>query len=102
MMPFTKEEVGYRNTDTSKDAAESQKYRAPNLRWAVILVLQDKKRAMTTEEIAEALERPYGSVQPRLSELQAKGLVRDSGLRGLTKWGKTCIKWILTKNDRTP
>lgn len=101
-MPFTDEGVGYRRTDTSKGAAEGQKYRAPNLRWAVILVLQDQKRAMTTEEIAEALERPYGSVQPRLSELQEKGLVRDSGRRGLTKWGKPCIKWILTENDRAP
>ena len=98
-MPFTDDGVGYRQTDTSKNAAQEQKYRAPNLRSAVILVLQDHKRAMTTEAIAEALERPYGSIQPRLSELQDKGLVRDSGVRGMTRWGKPCIKWILTKDD---
>lgn len=101
-MPFTDEGVGYRRTDTSKDAAKAQGYRAPNLRWAVILVLKQHARAMTTEEIAEVLEKPYCSVQPRLSELQEKGIVRDSGARGTSKWNRPCIKWILTENDREP
>ena len=56
-------------------------------------LLQKVPNKLTTEEISEVLQIPYGTVQPRLSELQNENKVIDSGERGKTKWGKSCIRW---------
>lgn len=92
-MPYTAQGTGFRPTDTSLDAALSIEPRAPNLRAEVLGWLEQQIRPASTEDIAAALDRPYGSIQPRLSELRDLGLVEDSGSRGLTKYGKTCILW---------
>lgn len=89
-MPYMDNGVGYQKTDTSRDAAASVKPR--NLREAVLGILSAGNR-MTTEEIADALEKPYVSVQPRLSELRNDGKVIDTGARRLSKWGKQAIVW---------
>tara|TARA_B000000609_G_C24171646_1_gene350789 strand:+ start:304 stop:624 length:321 start_codon:yes stop_codon:yes gene_type:complete len=85
--------IGYQKTDTSKRAAQSSPKHKLTIRDRVFELLQKAGVALTTEEIADFLNCPYASVQPRLSELQNSGKVIDSGYRGKTKWGKSCIKW---------
>lgn len=92
-MGYTKEGVGYQGGDTSLQAAQSNVGKKLTLREQVKNVLCGTSKALSTEQIAEMLGRPYVSVQPRLSELANDGLIRDSGKRGKTQWGKQCILW---------
>lgn len=92
-MGYTKEGVGYQGRDTSLQAAQSNVGKKITLREQVKNVLRGTSEALSTEQIAEMLGRPYVSVQPRLSELANDGLIRDSGKRGKTQWGKQCILW---------
>jgi len=92
-MPYTEHKIGYQKTDTSKAAARSNYKGKLTIRDRVLQLLQKVPQALTTEDISMILNIPYGSVQPRLSELRDDGKVIDTGERGETKWGKSCIKW---------
>ncbi len=92
-MPYLETGVGYQSTDTSKEAANSNFKGKLTIRDRVYQLLEKTSVSLSTEDIAELLNVPYGSVQPRLSELQNEDKVVDSGERGKTKWGKSCIKW---------
>jgi len=92
-MPYLETGVGYQRTDTSKEAANSNFKGKLTIRDRVYQLLEKTSVSLSTEDIAELLNVPYGSVQPRLSELQNQDKVVDSGERGKTKWGKSCIKW---------
>jgi len=49
----------------------------------------------TAYDMAFELNKPYHSIQPRFSELQALGLIRKTWqVRG--PWGASCWKWRLT------
>lgn len=74
---------GHRGVATSIAAAESIKPRLSAMQSDVLRVLGVKP--MTSFEVAHALRLAYFSVQPRLAELQAKGLVEDSGARGISR-----------------
>ena len=90
-MPYT-DNIGYQNTDTSKAAAISMKKKAPTLREQVFQTIK-KYGPISTENIARLLEKSESSVQPRTSELCKENRVIDSGIRGKTKWDKSCILW---------
>ena len=92
-MPYTQTGVGYQSTDTSKAAANSNFKGKLSIRDRVYQLLEKTSVTMSTEDIADFLYLPYGSVQPRLTELQNEGKIVDSGKRGKTKWGKSCILW---------
>ena len=92
-MGYTETGIGYQSTDTSKAAANSNYKGKLTIRDRVHQLLQKTSHALSTEDIAGLLTVPYGSVQPRLSELQNEDKVEDSGERGKTRWGKACIKW---------
>jgi len=94
-MGYTETGIGYQKTDTSKEAARSNYEGKLTIRDRVHQLLQKTSQALSTEDIAGLLNVPYGSVQPRLSELQNEDKVEDSGERGKTKWGKSCIKWVV-------
>ena len=96
-MPYTTHGTGYQGNDTSARAALEVEPRAGTLRAEVIAVLRKQLRPVSTETIAALLGRPYGSIQPRLSELRESGLAEDSGERGLTRWGRSCILWRATE-----
>lgn len=49
---------------------------------------------LTTNEIAARLNVDRGSVQPRTSELKARGLIRDSQMRRPNANGKKAIVWV--------
>lgn len=74
---------GYRRTDTSRAAAEAIAPKLSKMQSDVLRVLQ--VRPMTSMEIAHALRLSFHSVQPRTSELVAKGLIEDSGGRGISR-----------------
>ena len=90
-MGYTKEGIGYQSTETSHQAINAE--HLLTVRAKVLRFLRMVPQSMTTEQISEALEIPYVSVQPRLSELKNDNLVRISEDRGQTKYGKTCVKW---------
>ena len=92
-MPYNKDGIGYQKTDNSKAAAYSNYPGKLTAKDRVLQLLQKVPNKLTTEEISDVLQIPYGTVQPRLSELQNENKVVDSGLRGKTKWGKSCIRW---------
>lgn len=96
-MPYRKSGVGYQKTDTSLQSAVSVEKRAETLRERVLKAMKEARRPLATHEIADLIQSPYVSVQPRISELRRDRRVRDSGQRAMTGWGKLCIKWELVK-----
>lgn len=85
---------GYRHTDTSEAAAASVAPKAKVVREKVLACIHAHKHGLTTEEIAAQIGIAYATVQPRTSELRAKGLIFDSGIRRLnTSSGKNAIVW---------
>jgi hypothetical protein len=100
-MGYTEEGIGYQRRDTSLAAAEDSAGKKVTLREQVYTLLTKSPTPLSTEEIAQHLERPYVSVQPRLSELSNDRRVRDSGKRGKTQWGKACILWEVPHGEAT-
>ena len=85
---------GYRNTDTSRAAADAIKPRLSKMQSDVLKVLA--VRPMTVMEIAQALRQRFETIQPRTSECAAKGLIEDSGERGISRDPrKAAIIWRL-------
>ena len=93
-MGYTSEGIGYQSTETSRQAINE--HNLLTVREKVLLFLRSVSKgnlSLTTEQISRALDIPYVSVQPRLSELKNENLVNISEDRGQTKYGKTCVKW---------
>jgi predicted ArsR family transcriptional regulator len=89
---------GYRQTETSKAAAESMKADAGLIRSAVVAALQ-RHGPMTADQCAVALTLDKLSVRPRLSELRELGRVEDSGERRSNASGRSAIVWRLTHTN---
>jgi len=53
------------------------------------------RRASCTDEIARALDRPYGAIQPRVSDLRSLGVIEPSGSHGFSRFGKKVVRWRL-------
>lgn len=91
---------GWKRTDTSRDAAKAVATKATTLREQVLEIL--KLGDATTMQIAHAMRRPFSSIQPRTSELREKGLIFDSGKRGISRdCTKLAIVWTVTEPDTT-
>lgn len=94
-----------RNTDptTSKAAADSVAVTDATATQLAILAILDTYGASTDEQIAEAYDvltsrRQAPRVSPsglrtRRAELVTAGLVVDSGVKGTTRAGRSCIVW---------
>ncbi len=89
-MPYTIQGVGYQRTDTSEAAAPDK---PEPLRILVLGEITKSPYPLSANDIARLLQRPYVSVQPRLSELKNAGKIEDSGKRDLTPFGKKQILW---------
>ena len=85
---------GWKRTDTSRDAAAVFGFIALTMRDQCLAALQEDGPA-TSDEIAVKIGRPYMSVRPRLTELQAMGLVVDSGQRRLNPQRVRTVVWRL-------
>lgn len=89
-------EPGHKGTDTSAAAAQAAKPTAAYLRTKVLGVLVAHPPGLTADEVAACLDEHILSVRPRVSELHARGLVHDSGLRRLNDSGRTAVVWSVT------
>lgn len=87
---------GFKARETAKAAADGLAPKAGSLRARVYDAL--KHGPMTPEEIADLIGEPVMNVRPRLSELSAKDLIEDSGLRGEAMGGRKAIKWRVKTN----
>ena len=99
-MGYTEEGVGYQHRDTSRAAADDSQGKKVTLREQVYQLLLKTTQPLSAEQIASMLERPDVSVKPRLSELSNERRVKDSGNRGKTQWGKSCILWEVRRNEK--
>jgi hypothetical protein len=90
----------HRGVETSMIAAAMV---APTLRLKQRLALNAITGALdglNAWELAQALDCRVNQIQPRTSELQRMGLIRDSGKRRPNEWGNTSIVWIaLNENE---
>lgn len=85
----------HRGIDTSAAAAASLASSLGYLQAKVLrAIVEAGSRGLTTNELAERLRIDRGSVQPRTSELRAKGNIRDSRQRRLNANGKKAIVWV--------
>ncbi|MBV2149566.1 hypothetical protein KRZ98_14935 [Sphingobium sp. AS12] len=92
---------GHRGVDTSAAAAASLTSSLSYLQAKVLRAIADAaSRGLTTNELADALRIDRGSVQPRTSELRAKGRIRDSRQRRLNANGKKAIVWVVVGEVR--
>lgn len=92
---------GSRGTHTSRLAADSVRPRALTLRQRVLDLLADC--ALTTYELTARLAPlPYCTIQPRVAELYALGLVEPSGVFGVTPGGRKAIRWRLRSPTAPP
>jgi predicted ArsR family transcriptional regulator len=85
---------GYRQTDTSKAAAESMKPSKAILRAAVLNLLYPAL-CVTADEAADILGIDKLSIRPRFSELREEGLIVDTGDRRRNDSGRKAIVWRL-------
>lgn len=92
-MGYTEEGIGFRNRDTSIEAAISDKQGKLSLREQVFEIISESTSPLSADDVADILDRPFISVRPRVTELGNQNRIQDSGQRGKTQWGKTCILW---------
>ncbi len=83
---------GWKGTPTSHAAAESVD--ADTLRGLALDYLQ-AQGDHTADEIAAGLRIDRLAIRPRCSELKAKALIRDSGVRRPNASGKSAIVWTV-------
>lgn len=82
---------GCQKRDTSHAAAAAARSRAKTLRDLALSTL--KRSALTADEVAERLGETVLSIRPRVTELAARGLIKDSGARRKNASGKSAIVW---------
>jgi predicted transcriptional regulator len=85
---------GWRDPETSREAAEAMEPRAGTLRAAALAFIRAHPHH-TSNEIAAALHETELAMQPRISELRAQGLIINDG-RGRTRSGRSAHLWIAT------
>ncbi|MBA4753618.1 MAG: hypothetical protein H2050_02145 [Sphingobium sp.] len=87
------------SADTGREAAEAINKKLGRLQRLVHGAVKGRGRyGLTAEEAAGILNMDRVSVQPRLSELKAMGLVKDSGLRRVNPSSrKRAVVWVLTE-----
>jgi hypothetical protein len=85
---------GHRNVETSIAAAEAIAPKLGRLQRMVEAAIREAgSLGLTADEVAARLNMDRWSIQPRTSELNRKGLIRDSGRRRLNVTGKAAIVW---------
>jgi hypothetical protein len=92
---------GHRGVDTSIEAANDIAPKIGRLQRTTLKAVQSAgPQGLTSDEAAEVCGFDRWSIQPRLSELKAKGLVVDSGLRRRNSTGKNAIVWVVPGNKQ--
>lgn len=89
------EEPGWKEEDTSREAAESMAGRAGTLRRNAYDYIC-RFPYHTADQIAAALGESPLAIRPRISELRMKGLIINDG-RGINRSGKAAHLWRAVK-----
>lgn len=92
-MPRLPEGPGWKQGDTSAQAAAEMAPKAATLRQMALDALREAGEPLTADEVAARLRMDRLSIRPRITELKDMGRVLDSGLRGKTRARKTAVKW---------
>tara|TARA_R100001460_G_scaffold43796_1_gene80143 strand:- start:76 stop:375 length:300 start_codon:yes stop_codon:yes gene_type:complete len=79
-----------KESPTSKSAWETKRNKL-TLREEVFNLLS--KRPFSNEQIADSLGQPLSSICARINELKKINLVKDSGKRIKSKYGRDCVLW---------
>jgi hypothetical protein len=83
---------GFKEGDTSRQAAEEMELRAGTLRKAAYDFICRHPRH-TADEIAAGLGETVLAIRPRISELRVKGLIVNDG-KGINRSGKLAHQWV--------
>ena len=91
---YTSDGIGFQKQDTSYKAATQHKNNKLTLRQEVLQYFKNNPTlCVSSGTVALALYKDACQIQPRLTELANQGLIKDSGVRGQTKYGRSCILW---------
>ncbi len=86
---------GHRGVDTSIAAGDALAPKLGRLQRMAEAAIRDAGwLGLTADELAARLDMDRYTIQPRTSELQRKGLIRDSGQRRRNASGKQAIVWV--------
>ena len=97
-MGYTKEGIGYQQSDTSKAAANYNVKGKLTIREQV-KQLFEANDMLTVEDVSRLLQKPEISVKPRVTELKNDGYLCDSGIRREGKWGTKITVWTKQKGQ---
>jgi hypothetical protein len=87
--------------ETGRDAAEAIAPKCGRLQRLTLEAIRlAGMHGCTADETAEACGMDRWSIQPRCSELRAKGLIMDSGRRRLNASGKRAVVWVAAELKR--
>lgn len=84
---------GYRDKDTSKEAAHKYAGKSKMLCDEIEAIL--KSGAMSAYDLARLFNEPITSIRPRLTQLKNQGKIEDSGERHITEGGCREKVWRL-------
>lgn len=94
-MPYTDTGTGYRQNDTSHAAAVAIDASTATIRTTVLRYMRGCTTPVSADDVAEALNLDGCRVKPRMTELKNDGRIVDSGHRGQTRYGRSCILWVV-------
>ena len=81
----------YRKESTTSKSAWQKKRNKLTLREEVFNLLSE--RPFSNQQIADCLGQPLSSICARINELKELNLVKDSGKRTKSKYGRDCVLW---------
>lgn len=90
-----------RKPDTSKEAYEHIKPKVYPVQRKILAALMRRDAGATSQELADLLRMPFGTVQPRTTELRDRKFIVDSGERRVSRVsGRNQIVWRLHSRRR--
>lgn len=99
-MPYTEQGIGWKDRETSAEAAKKAHPKAQNLRTQTLQVFRDCG-PLTADEVAEILGRSFISIRPRVTELANADLIYDTLVRRKSAFGHSAIVWAINE-DKLP
>lgn len=84
---------GHKGVETSAQAAESMRGKAPRLRAACLHVCGQYSDGVTADECAAILDLSILSIRPRFSELNLAGKIYDTKERRPNASGRSAAVW---------
>lgn len=91
---------GHKGIETSAQAAESMRGRAPRLRDACMKICGQYTDGVTADEAAAILGESILSIRPRFSELNLAGKIYDTKERRPNASGRDAAVWKINPQER--